>query len=825
MMQSKADLHVHTKFSDRPSEWFLRRVGAPESFTEPLDVYRRCKAKGMDFVTISDHNRIEGALEIAHLPGTFISCEVTTYFPEDGCKMHVLVTGITESQFKVIDILRENIYDFHDYCIKERIVTSVAHPLYSVNQLLDADHFERLILLFNRFEGINGARHPRACDLSNAILSSLTKEDMERLADKHHIEPVGEEPWRKVFTAGSDDHGGVYIASAFTVTPKVATVSDYLNHLRRGEHDMAGRAGTSLQLAHSFFHIAYGYYKSRLLQGSGGKGGIIASLLDRLLRPMGASHQAIGGLRGKVRSTIGDWALNRKRQKMSEPERLIFDEFRKLMDAGHGFTADPDAEAFSDRETFGIASRLSHQIGYALTNKVIERLQQGDLFESLQTIASLGPVALGVTPYLTAMKTQHKDEGMLQKMARHFGQADRFEHRSGKRAWITDTFCDINGVTTTIRSIARVAKSQGLPLTVVTCVDQPLKDDGIDLKNFQPVGEFTMPEYASQKLAFPPFLEMIDYLEKEEISELIISTPGPVGLTALMAGKLLGLRMTGIYHTDFPKYVRQLAEDPAMEAVTWRYMYWFYEQMHTILAPSEAYRDILTDYGFTSSKIEVFGRGVDTAVFHTDHQVPGFWQNRGLSEAFTFLYVGRVSAEKNVELLLASFDRLLAKGVPAQLAIVGDGPLLSMLRERHRDRRILFTGFLEGPQLAAAYASSDAFVFPSTTDTFGNVVLEAMASGLPVIVSNQGGPKETVGHSGAGMVINMEMPGAVVEAMSKLVSDCELHASMRQAAIERAAASSWEAVFDRLWNGSLAAPAASKTWQDRPGVKLNAVAV
>ena len=91
---SKADLHVHSKYSNRPSEWFLRRIGAPESFTEPADVYNACKAAGMDYVTISDHNCICGAKEIAHLPGTFISSELTTYFPENGCKIHCLVSGM-----------------------------------------------------------------------------------------------------------------------------------------------------------------------------------------------------------------------------------------------------------------------------------------------------------------------------------------------------------------------------------------------------------------------------------------------------------------------------------------------------------------------------------------------------------------------------------------------------------------------------------------------------------------------------------------------------------------------------------------------------------
>ena len=87
---SKCDLHVHSKHSDRPSEWFLRRIGTPESFVEPREVYRHARQRGMDFVTISDHNCLRGALEIADLPGTFLSNEITTYFPENGCKVHVL---------------------------------------------------------------------------------------------------------------------------------------------------------------------------------------------------------------------------------------------------------------------------------------------------------------------------------------------------------------------------------------------------------------------------------------------------------------------------------------------------------------------------------------------------------------------------------------------------------------------------------------------------------------------------------------------------------------------------------------------------------------
>jgi predicted metal-dependent phosphoesterase TrpH len=101
-MASRVDLHVHSKFSDRPTEWILRRIGSPECYTEPTAIYETAKRRGMQFVTISDHNCIQGALEIACHEDVFIGNEITTYFPEDGCKIHVLTWKISEPQFEEI---------------------------------------------------------------------------------------------------------------------------------------------------------------------------------------------------------------------------------------------------------------------------------------------------------------------------------------------------------------------------------------------------------------------------------------------------------------------------------------------------------------------------------------------------------------------------------------------------------------------------------------------------------------------------------------------------------------------------------------------------
>jgi hypothetical protein len=211
----RIDLHVHSKHSKRPSQWILKKIDCPESFTEPLQLYDIAKRRGMTHVTITDHNSIGGALEIAHLPGTFISEEVTTYFPEDGCKLHVLALDITETQHREIQKRRPSVYDLTTYFRQEKVFNIIAHPLYAVNDRLTPDHFERLLLLFENFE-LNGARNSRENQTLRSILNGLTPDVIQRLAEKHDILPVSENPHQKRLFGGSDDHSSLNIARTFT---------------------------------------------------------------------------------------------------------------------------------------------------------------------------------------------------------------------------------------------------------------------------------------------------------------------------------------------------------------------------------------------------------------------------------------------------------------------------------------------------------------------------------------------------------------------------------------------------------------------------------
>ena len=792
---SKADLHVHSKFSNRPSEWFLRRIGAPESFMEPLEVYNAAKAAGMDYVTISDHNCICGAKSIAHLPGTFISTELTTYFPENGCKIHCLVSGITEKQFHEMDNLRENIYDLWHYMNETRVIHTIAHPLFSINDKLTIDLFEKLMVMFNRFEGINGSRVPRACEIGNAVFNSLTPEMIADMADRHNLSPVGLEPWNKTLTGGSDDHGGLYIASAYTVTPKAASVIDFLEYIREGQHEPGGCGGTSIRLANSLYRIAYSYYENRFLAPGENDYSVIGSVLKKLAEQPDERQPAPVGFRANLKAAFRKKVKKAYiKKQMSEIEQMIVEEFSRILEDTNHDNVSTDEE---DMANFKAACRLSQELSFAFMKKAAKKIQKGELIGSLQAVSSLGPVALGIAPYLTAFSTQHKDEAFLKEVTEHFPAAAGFRRKTGRKAWVTDTFTDVNGVTKTIRTLAGMAKDADMDITVVTSLDGEPSGD-FPIKNFKPVGSFQLPEYESIVVSYPPFMEMLAWFEEEGFDEIIISTPGTLGVCALGAAKLLGLETKGIYHTDFPRFFADITEDEKLGDVAWRFMRWFYDKVDQILVPTKQYKRLLMDGGFEDEKIDVMPRGINRDRFNPGFRDREMWNTYNRNGSFKFIYAGRISKEKNIEVMLKAFTQLIESGCDADLILVGDGPQRDELQLKYNDPQIVFTGYLYGDELAKAYASADLFVFPSLTDTFGNVVLEAHASGLPAIVSNEGGPQEIVESHGSGLVVNARTPDEMFQAMKRVVEDAALYERLKANAGTKAQESRWELALEKL---------------------------
>jgi glycosyltransferase involved in cell wall biosynthesis len=278
---------------------------------------------------------------------------------------------------------------------------------------------------------------------------------------------------------------------------------------------------------------------------------------------------------------------------------------------------------------------------------------------------------------------------------------------------------------------------------------------------------YELPEYPEQKLFIPPFLEMLHHVYNQGYNYIHSATPGPIGLAALGISRIMGLPISGTYHTSLPQYAAYLTGDEAVEQLVWRYTLWYYEQMDFVYAPSEETGRELVDRGLDEAKIRLYPRGVDVEAYHPRFGNGYYRRRHGLGDEIKLLYVGRVSKEKNLPVLVRSFKKLCASDPRLHLAVVGDGPYMSEMQKELAAAPVTFTGYLSGTDLAEAYASADLFVFPSTTDTFGNVILEAQASGLPVIVTDTGGPRENMMDGETGIIV----PGGDAEALAAAAAE------------------------------------------------------
>ncbi len=760
----KADLHVHSSHSNKPSVWALRKFNCPESYTSPMYIYDTAKKKEMDYVTITDHNSISGALEIAHLPGAFISAEMTTYLPDDGSKLHTVALDINEDIFNDLMHLRTNIYDLTGYLRQHNIMHYIAHPLYDMNERLSVVTIEKLLLLFDVFETKNGSRAKRYSRLIANMISSLTREKMEQLAGKHGIVPSGERPWIKSVVAGSDDHSGFFIGRAYTASKSGETLEDFLRSIKEQKTWAGGDDGDALTLAHSIYGIGYRFFKERFDTGKGNSFPFINALLNRVLNAGQEKSSLFDKINLLIRKNIPEMYSGYDGRTFEE----ILDREARLLLNDAKFLETINTAGIN-RKVFAVTSYLANRLIYIYTERLTRMRLSTGILNIANSLSTIGFVHLLASPYYISFHHQHRSKQLIKSLEEEFLPDSKAEGKQ-KIALFTDTLHEINGVAITIKRLIETARKQGIELTVITSTHEETgHKDGV--MNFKSIGDFALPEYPDLKLHFPPILDIIDYFEKEEFSRIHVSTPGTLGLLALFIAKLMYIPISGTYHTDIPQYVKSLTNDTFLENVAWNYMIWFYNLMEEVMVPSSSTRGQLIQRGLAAGKAKPLPRWVDTDMFSPVKKDPFLWRRYGLDDSVKFLYVGRVSKEKNLEILAVSFMAIIEAGSTCDLIIAGDGPYRKELEQVLQGYPVLFTGFLSGQELHTTYASADVFVFPSTTDTFGNVVLEAQASGLPVIVSDEGGPKELILDGRTGIVVKAHSSPALIEAMSFFLND------------------------------------------------------
>lgn len=274
-----------------------------------------------------------------------------------------------------------------------------------------------------------------------------------------------------------------------------------------------------------------------------------------------------------------------------------------------------------------------------------------------------------------------------------------------------------------------------------------------------------------------------------------LATPDILGIKALRWAEKKGVPLVSSYHTHFSSYLKYYKLS-FLEPLLWKFLSWFYGKCSQVYVPSESMAEILVEKNVTTN-LKIWERGINSELFNPNKRDIEWRRQHGFNDDdIVITFVSRLVWEKNLKLFAEVVNRLKEKYPHTKAMIVGEGPA--------RDEMIkivpkgLFTGFLKGEELATAYASSDIFFFPSDTETFGNVTLEAMASGLPAVVANATGSKSLVDHGVNGFRASVEKSDKFFTLIEKLICDANLRNQMSKASLEKSKKYSWDSINRKL---------------------------
>jgi glycosyltransferase involved in cell wall biosynthesis len=753
-MLQRVDLHVHSLHSSKPYSWFLRSLKTAECYTRVAEVHRIAHARGMTAVTISDHDTIDGALELcANFSDTFVSEEVSARFPEDGCVVHTIAVDINEAQHREIQRLRRNIYELIPYMVEQGIPYFWCHPLSHVNSRLKPWHLQSCLLMFRLLEARNGTRATVHEQELRGIVEQLTPEVLARLAEAHPQAPWLNRDGRYGFVGGSDDHGALGIARAHTEYHGEATGAG----IRAALHALAvtpgGESGTGAVLAHNAYGVAAGTVRSsgqlgtgmaeQVLQAPAPERGASSSMM-RFLMTMQQRFQAAGG------SFADIWRRGHRD-----------DQHRALSSA---------AEIALVRQWKGATTQLAGE------------LRGGRLADAADVVPELLKLALAELPYVLSYRYFGRDRREARGLSAQLFPAASSPWQQGaapRVAIVADTTDDTNGVAIGLARLVEKARSLGYPLELVG----PTTNDGVErprpgFTRIPGIYSHQLQEYASMTWSIPHLPSLLRFLCDEQIELVQVATPGPMGVAAMLAGRLLGLPVIGQYHTDVPRYAQHLLGDPTAAQMVERFVLAFYRSLDAVLVPSQFTARDLISKGLDAARVHRIQRGVpledlanaapDGELRHRLGVEPG---------AFLVLYVGRVSREKNLDAALAGFARALVQMPQAHLVIVGDGPQREELVARGLPN-VHLLGEVHGEALHRLYASCDVFLFPSETDTFANAVVEAISAGLPVITAAGSAAAEHCTHGVNGFCVDIANPDEIAMRLAWLLQNPVLRARM-----------------------------------------------
>ncbi len=361
-------------------------------------------------------------------------------------------------------------------------------------------------------------------------------------------------------------------------------------------------------------------------------------------------------------------------------------------------------------------------------------------------------------------------------------------------AVVTETYPpEVNGVAHTIGHLVQGLRQRGHQVQVIR--PQQNKRDLPDCETRQVlVRGVGIPRYQELKLGLPAKRRLLR-LWREQTPDLVhIVTEGPLGASALRAARMLGLPVSSGFHTNFHSYSRHYGLG-FMSRLVAGYLRSLHNQTDCTIVPTQAMRQQLSDRGFNN--LAVVGRGIDTTLFNPARRSAAQRAAWGCkADELVLLYVGRLAREKNLDLFVTAAHAMRQRNRETKVVLVGDGPAGAALRRAHPE--FVFAGMQTGEALAGMYASADVFLFPSLSETFGNVTLEALVSGLAVVAFDYAAAAEVIQQGVCGLLAACDDPDQFIAAAVSLAIAPERVAGLRRAARAAAEGLSWERIYQEM---------------------------
>lgn len=735
-MTSRVDLHCHSTASQLSRLGVQRSLGLPECATPPDEVHELAKRRGMDFVTITDHDTIDGCLELADRPDCFVSEELTARFAGEPQAVHILCYGIDPGDHEWLQAHAGDLEACAAYLHENELACALAHPFYNVAEPLTRRHRRRLAELFPIWEVRNGSRAPEL--------------NMPALI---YVETHG-----STGIAGSDDHAGVDIGRTFTEAPAASTPEEFLDHLRGGEAEARGEQGSAAKWAHAAMALAT---RALAMGDTAGPGqpdpGAVLKMCQRVVG-QGAVRE------GKVATDIGPGDA-----------RALLDSWLRsvgIEQRGPDLIEYLQSDGFAHADLYRRARRTHDRRLRAAVSGGAEAIARGDAGAAL---GDLFEALLPAIPYAPATVFLGAEKAKL---------ASRAERP--RVALIADGIASMHGVTHTIEQI----RERGVPGYEVEVVGT---DAGVD-RRLPASASLDVPFYAGMELGVPGLPDLAETLAEGRYDLVHVTAPGPAGVAAALLSRVSGTPLLASYHTELAAYAGVRGAGGGLEAVSMTALGAFYTAPARVLSPSPAADRSLLGLGAEEARIGRWERGVDL-----DRFSPGKADPDAFPGEVRVLYAGRLTSEKGVDLLAESFLRAHRVDPRLHLLLAGGGPEEAEVRAR-LGGHATFLGWLEGEELARVYASADVFLFCSRTDTYGQVLLEAGASGLPAVAIAEGGPAALIENRHTGLLCGPD-PDHLAGAVLQLAASPALRRRLGEAAIGNARGRSWGRALEQLAAG------------------------